>query len=75
MSKEGEAGVSVGELCREHGNSNATYYLWQAKYSGIQVFEVQRLRELKGENVKLNRVVADLAFENAAIKDFLNRDP
>ncbi|QCS61941.1 hypothetical protein EC609_04755 [Achromobacter denitrificans] len=53
--------------------SNATYYQWKSKYSGVQVSELQRLRELEAENAKLKRMYADLALENSAIKDVLNR--
>lgn len=67
--KEGEAGMPVAELCRKHGVSNATYYQWKSKYSGVQVSELTRLRELEAENAKLKRMYADLALENAAIKD------
>jgi len=59
--KEGETGVPVAELCRKHGISNATYYQWKSKYSGVQVSELQRLRELEAENAKLKRMYADLA--------------
>jgi len=71
--KEGEAGMPVVELCRKHGISNATYYQWKSKYSGVQASELQRLRELEAENAKLKRMYADLALENAAIRDVLNR--
>ena len=71
--KEGESGMPVAELCRKHGVSSATYYLWKNKYSEVQVPELQRLRELEAENAKLKRMFADLALENAAIKDVLNR--
>lgn len=71
--KEGEAGMPVAELCRKHGVSNATYYQWKSKYSGVQVSELTRLRELEAENAKLKRMYADLALENVAIKDVLNR--
>lgn len=71
--KEGEAGLPVADLCRKHGVSNATYYKWKSKYSGVQVSELHRLRELEAENAKLKRMYADLALENAAIKDVLNR--
>ncbi len=54
MLKEGEAGVPFAEPCREHGISNARYYLWKSKYSGLQVSELQRLRELEAENAKLS---------------------
>jgi putative transposase len=71
--QEGEMGLPVAELCRKHGISNATYYVWKSKYSGVQVSELQRLRELEAENAKLKRMYADLALENSAIKEVLNR--
>lgn len=71
--KEGEAGVPVAELCRKHGISNATYYNWKSKYAGVPVSELHRLRELEAENAKLKRMYADLALENNAIRDVLNR--
>ena len=71
--KEGEAGLPVAELCRKHGISSATYYNWKSKYSGVEVSELQRLRELEAENARLKRMYADQALENAAIKDVLNR--
>jgi len=63
----------VAELCRKHGISNATYYNWKSKYAGVQVSELNRLRELEAENAKLKRMYADLALENNAIRDVLNR--
>lgn len=71
--KEGEAGVPVAELCRKHGISAATYYNWKSKYSGVQVSDLQRLRELEAENAKLKRMYAELALENNAIKSVLER--
>ncbi len=71
--KEGESGVPVADLCRKHGISSATYYQWKSKYSGVQVSELQRLRELEVENAKLKRMYADLALGNTAIKDVLSR--
>lgn len=71
--KEGEAGVSVAQLTRQHGISAATYYHWKSKYAGVGVPELKRLRELEAENAKLKRMYADLALENTAIKDVLSR--
>ena len=71
--KEGEAGMPVAELVRKHGISTATYYGWKSKYAGVAVSELKRLRELETENAKLKRMYAELAMENAAIKDVLNR--
>jgi putative transposase len=71
--KEGEAGLAVAQLARKHGISAATYYHWKSKYAGAGVAELKRLRELEAENAKLKRMYADLALENAAIKDVLGR--
>ncbi len=62
--KEGEAGVAI---------SRATYFNWRSKYAGTSVSELKRLEELETENAKLKRMYAELALENAAIKDVLNR--
>ena len=71
--KEGEAGVPVAEILRKHGLSRPTYFNWKSKYGGASVPELRRLRELELENAKLKRMYAELALENAAIKDVLQR--
>lgn len=71
--KEAEAGTKVLDLCRKHGISDATFYNWKAKYAGMTVAELRRLKELEAENAKLKRIVADQALDNAALKDLLNR--
>ena len=71
--KEGEAGVPVAQILRKHGISQATYYNWKAKYGGTSVAELKRLKELEAENAKLKRMYAELALENAAIRDVLGR--
>lgn len=71
--KEGDAGLPVAEILRKHGISSATYYKWKAKYAGVEVSDLKRMRELEAENTQLKRMYADLALENAAIKDVLNR--
>jgi putative transposase len=71
--KEGEAGVPVAEILRKHGISRPTYFNWKSKYGGTSVPELRRLRELEQENAKLKRMYAELALENAAIKDVLSR--
>jgi putative transposase len=73
MLKEAEAGVPVADLLRKHGISKATFFKWRSKYAGVSVPDVKRLRELEAENAKLKRMYADLALENAAIKDVLAR--
>ena len=71
--KEAEAGAKVLELCRKHGISDATFYNWKAKYAGMTVADVRRLRELEGENAKLKRIVADQVLDISALKDLLGR--
>ena len=71
--KDAEAGVAVNDLLRTHGISRATFFTWRSKYGGASVSDVTRLRELEAENAKLKRMYADLALENAAIKDVLAR--
>ena len=71
--KEGEAGVPVTELLRRHGISRATYFNWRSKYAGTTVPELRHMKELEAENTKLKRLYAELALENAAIKDVLQR--
>jgi len=71
--REGEAGVPVAELARKHGISRATYFNWRSKYAGVSVNELKRMKELEAENAKLKRMYAELALENAAIKDVLSR--
>jgi len=71
--RDAESGVPVADLLRKHGVSKATFFKWRSRYGGASVSDVKRLRELEAENAKLKRMYADLAIENAAIKDVLNR--
>jgi len=71
--QEVEGGVPIAEVIRKHGISRATFFTWKSKYGGATVAELKRLRELEAENVKLKRMYAELALENAAIKDVLSR--
>lgn len=68
-----EAGVPLADLVRKHGISRATYFNWKSKYAGATVADLRRMKELEAENAKLKRMYADLALENAAIKDVLSR--
>jgi putative transposase len=71
--KEGEAGVPVAEILRKHGIHRNTYFNWKAKYSGAEMSELKRLKELEAENARLKKMYSDLALENAAIKELLQR--
>ena len=73
LLKEAEAGRKVSEICREHGISNATFYQWRSKYSGMEASDIKKLKELQEENEKLKRMYADMALENQAIKDLLGK--
>lgn len=66
--KEAQAGVSTPELCRKHGISDATFYKWRAKYSGMEVNEVKKLRQLEDENRRLKQMVAEQALDIQALK-------
>jgi putative transposase len=71
--KEADAGVAVNEIWREHGISSATYYKWKAKYGGLEASELKRIRELEHEVNKLKQMYADLALENRALKDVIEK--
>ena len=66
--KEADAGMKVADLCRKYGFSDATYYHWKAKYGGMGVSEVKRLKQLEEENRRLKQIVADLTLDNQALK-------
>lgn len=66
--KEAEAGIPVQELCRKHGMSNPTFYAWKAKFSGMEVNEAKRLRQLEEENRRLKHIVADLTLDVQLLK-------
>jgi putative transposase len=72
--KEHEAGVSTEDLCRRHAISQQTFYRWKAKYGGLEVGDAQKLKALEDENRRLKRLVADLALDNAALKDVLSKN-
>ena len=71
--KEVESGVPVADAVRKAGVSRATFFKWRSKHGGATVSELARLKELEAENTKLKRMYAELALENAAIKDVLSR--
>jgi len=73
MLKEAEAGLAVKELCRKYGVSAGCYYQWKSKFGGMSASELKRSRELEAENAKLKRMYADLALENNALKDLIEK--
>jgi putative transposase len=71
--KEADAGIQVKELCRKHGISDATYYNWKSKYGGMAASDLKRMKEMEAELSKLKRMYADLALENRALKDLIEK--
>ena len=71
--REGERGTKVAEICRKHGISDATYYSWKAKYAGLDVSQLRRLKELEAENARLKRMYAELSLEHSALEDVVDR--
>jgi putative transposase len=69
--KQVEGGRTVKEVCRELGISEATYFNWKSKYGGMEAADIRKLKELTEENSRLKRMYADLALENAALKDVI----
>ena len=71
--KEAEAGVSLEDLTRQHGFSKGSFYKWKAKYSGMSVSELKRLKELEEENRRLKQMYANLSLEHEVLKDIIEK--
>ena len=71
--KEAEAGVKTAELCRKHGISPATLYNWKARYGGLDVSQLQRLKELESENARLKKMYAELSLTHHALQDAVQK--
>lgn len=70
---QNEKGMKVRDICREHGISDTTFYNWRAKYGGLGVSELARIKELERENVRLKRMYADLSLVHHALKDAVEK--
>jgi putative transposase len=71
--KEADAGMPVKEICRKHGISDATYYNWKSRYGGMNASDLKRLKETEQELAQLKRMYADMALENRALKDLIEK--
>ena len=71
--KEADAGAKVKDLCRKHGISDATYYNWKAKYGGMSTSDLRRLKETEAELSQYKKMYAELAHENYALKDLIEK--
>lgn len=71
--REAESSLPVADLCRRHGFSEASYYLWRNKFGGMSVSDAKRLKELETENGRLKRLLADALLENEVTKEALRK--
>ena len=70
---EADAGIKIGELCRKYGVSEATYYNWKAKFGGLSLSEVRRLKDLEQENGRLKKLVANQALDIQMLKEVCSK--
>ena len=68
-----EAGVSVKDICRDLGISEPTFYNWKAKYGGMQASDVKKMKDMETELSQYKKIVAELTFENRAMKNFIEK--
>lgn len=66
--KEADAGMKVPDLCRKHGISDGTFYIWKNKYGGMQVSDIRKMKSLEDENRRLKQIVADQSLDIQALK-------
>ena len=71
--RQAESGTPVGDLCRQLGVSDATFYAWKKKYAHLGVSELHRLRQLEEENSRLKRLVADLSLDKHMLSEALRK--
>jgi putative transposase len=71
--RQAESGTRVADICREHGVSEATYYVWKKKYAGLGLEELRELRQLREENGKLKRLVADLSLDRHVLQEIVRK--
>ena len=68
-----EAGARIGDLCRQLGVAEQTYFRWKKQYAGLGVSELRRLKQLEEENVALKRLVADLSLDKRMLQEVLEK--
>jgi len=71
--KQADAGVAIKELCRQHGFSEASYYLWRSKFGGLEVSDAKRLKSLEAENARLKKLLAESMLENEVTREALRK--
>ena len=70
-----EAGAKVGDVCGEMGVSQATFYVWRKQYAGLSLTELRELRQLREENNRLKRLVADLSLDQQILQEIVSKEP
>jgi putative transposase len=71
--RQAEGGLSVAELCREHGMSDASFYKWRAKYGGMDASMVSQMKAIEDENRRLKKMFAELSMQNELLKEALGK--
>ncbi len=71
--READAGMTVKELCRRHGFSEASYYLWRNKFGGMNVSDAKRLKALEAENARLKKLLAEAMLEQETTREVLRK--
>lgn len=71
--KEADAGMAVKDLCRRHGFSEASYYLWRGKFGGMDVSDAKRLKALEAENARLKKLLAEALLEREVTREVLRK--
>jgi putative transposase len=71
--READRGVAVKDLCRKHGFSEASYYLWRSKFGGMDVSDAKRLKALEAENARLKKLLAESMLENEVTREALRK--
>ncbi len=71
--READTGVPIKELCRRHNFSEASYYLWRAKFGGMDVSDAKRLKALEAENARLKKLLAESLLENEITREALRK--
>lgn len=71
--KQGENGVRVPDLCREHGISSATFYKWRSKYSGMDVSLMKEMKALRQENSRLKKMYAEECLKGEILQEIVEK--
>lgn len=71
--KQQQSGISVHDICREHGISQATFYNWKSKYSGLEVNQLKKMKDLEAELAQYKKIVAEQALNITVLKDVIEK--